>query len=197
MITPKRLKKITQVVSRRQHGFVVVFEDVYDPHNAAAVLRSADAFGIQEAYFIFEQVEPYDLKMIGKASSSSANKWIDIKLYSDTKTCMDELHTHGYHIAATVANPEAESIFQTTLTEEKIAILFGNEHSGLSTTAIDNSDRKLTIPMAGMVQSLNISVTAGICMFEITRQRTRENKSYTLPREQQQILIDRFIKISE
>jgi len=170
MVTERRRAKIADVVSQRQRG-VVVFEDIADPHNAAAVLRTSEALGFQSVCYIFEVNEPFDPKRVGKDSSGSANKWLDFSIYHSTESCLDELNAQGYETVATVADGDADSILSADLTDPDIALLFGNEHRGLSEKAVEMADRHLTIPLVGMVRSLNLSVAAAICLYEITRQR--------------------------
>jgi tRNA (guanosine-2'-O-)-methyltransferase len=170
VVTPERLRRITEVAHRRQPG-VVVLEDVHDPHNAAAVLRSCDAFGIQTVHFIFEQVAPYNPAKVGKLSSSSANQWLDFVIHSSTQACQEQLSKEGYTSVATVVDASGESLFDADLARGKWAIWFGNEHRGLTPAAVAGAERRIGIPMRGMVESLNISVTAAIFLFEMTRQR--------------------------
>ncbi len=170
MINISRENKIKKVIENRQQG-IIVLEDIHDPHNAAAVWRSCDAFGFQKVYLIFDQEENFDPKRLGKASSSSANKWLDFEVFKNTSECMTKLKKDGYKTIATVLDKESKSIYETDFTTPKIAVMFGNEHRGLSTTAIKLADEKMYIPMKGMVQSLNLSVTAAIVMYEIDKQR--------------------------
>jgi len=169
-----RQEKIDKVIDQRQEG-VIVLEDIHDPHNAAAAWRTCDAFGFQKVYLIFDQEESFNPKRIGKASSSSANKWLSFKVFKSTKECLEELKNEGYKVMGTLLDQEAKKISEVNFTNRKMAILFGNEHRGLSETAIKMLDEKIYIPMKGMVQSLNLSVTAAIVMYEIDRQRVRGN----------------------
>ena len=172
MPTPERVQRYREVAEGRQQG-VVVLEDIHDPHNAEAVFRSCDAFGFQRVCLIFDQEEPFDPRRVGKLSSSSANKWLDFEVYPSAKACLDALHGEGYEVAATVAGGDAEEVYAAELTAPRIAVMLGNENRGLSPEAVALADRRLTIPMAGMVRSLNLSVTAAIVLFEVTRQRRR------------------------
>ena len=166
---------------RRQQG-VVVLEDIHDPHNAEAVFRTCDALGFQRVRLVFEQEEPFDPRAVGKLSSSSANKWLDFAAYSSIRACLDDLHGDSHEVVAMVAGGEAESLVEASLTAPRIAVLLGNESRGLSEEAIALADRHLTIPMAGMVRSLNLSVAAAIVLYEITRQRQRAGvERYRLP----------------
>jgi len=167
----ERLAKIQKVVSKRQ-DLIVVLEDIHDPHNAQAVLRSCDAFGVQKIYFIFDKETRFNPQKVGKLSSSSANKWLDYEFFTSAQDCYSKLKADGYTVVATALNDSAESMFDFDFTKnQKLAVVLGNEHRGLSEFAINNADITVMIPLFGMVQSLNLSVTAALMIFEITRQR--------------------------
>ncbi len=188
-VTENRKLKIEGVVASRQEG-VVILEDIHDPHNAAAVLRSCDAFGIQKVCFIFDKQEAFNPKKIGASSSSSANKWLDFEVFKSTKECIDSLHSRGYVIYGTALDPKALSLTETKLQEKKLALMFGNEHSGLSPDAIKLVDHIIYIPMQGMVQSLNLSVTAAICLYALYTYREKEGlENYLLdPSERKELI---------
>lgn len=162
--------KIIKVVEQRQEG-IIILEDIHDPHNAAAVIRTAEAFGFQKVYYIFDQEEKFNPRQVGKSSSSSANKWLDFKIFRSTKGCIDEVKNEGFEVIATLLDETAENLYKVKFEKKKLAIMLGNEHRGLSPTAAKMADRKIYLPMVGMVQSLNLSVTAAIMMYEVTRQR--------------------------
>ncbi|MBU1117605.1 RNA methyltransferase [Patescibacteria group bacterium] len=172
-----RQEKIKNVMNRRQEG-VIVLENIADPHNAAAVWRSADALGFQKIYLVYSKEEIINPKKIGKASSSSANKWLSFKIFGNIEDCYKELKKEGFKIFATVLDDEAKKIEKVDFGDKKIAIVMGNEHRGLSKKAIEGADEKIYIPMEGMVQSMNISVSAAIFMYEASRQR--KGKEYKL-----------------
>lgn len=192
MPTQERLDKIQQVVKGRQQGIVII-EDVYDPHNAAAAVRSCDAFGIQEIWLIFHKAPKFNPRKIGKASSTSANKWVDFRIFEDTAECIAEAKRLGYEVVATVLDPEAESLYKASLLNPKTAILLGTEKEGLTEEAISIADRKVYIPMRGFVQSLNLSVTTSIFLYEMTRQRIEDGmEKYVLRPEETKDLETRF-----
>lgn len=171
MVTEKRREKLMQVAKSRQKGVTVVLEDIHDPHNAAAILRTCDGLGIQDVRFIFSKEKKYNPKTVGKSSSSSANKWLDFILYSSTEVCLNELHKSGYTTFATALTDRAQSLYQTSFMDTNVAIILGNEHSGLSDIALKMSNKIVMLPLVGMVQSLNVSVTAAIFLYECVRQR--------------------------
>ena len=194
MATKQRLQKIQRVAANRMQD-VIVLEDIYDPHNAAAVLRTADAFGIQKVCFIFKKQKKFNPKKIGKTTSSSANKWLDFEVFNSAKDCFKKLKRQGYTVVATVLDAKAKSIFKTKFTEKKIALCFGNEHSGLSPEAIKESDVHIYIPMQGFVQSMNLSVTAAICMYELFRQRQKLPANFSLSKPEKNRLIKNWKKL--
>ena len=166
-----RQSKISKVIDNRQEG-IIVLENIADPHNAAAVWRTADAFGFQKIYLVFSVEKKFNPKKVGKKSSSSANKWLSFKTFNKIEDCYAELKKEGFKIYATVLDKEAREIGSSDFrSQKKIAIVLGNEHRGLSEEAINGADEKVYLPMKGMVQSLNLSVTAAIFMYEVDRQR--------------------------
>jgi len=165
-----REQKIKRVKENRHEG-IIVLEDIHDPHNAAAVWRSADCFGFGKVYIIFDQEVTFNPKKVGKASSSSANKWLDFEIFKSTEECYKKLKDEGYKVYATILDEEAENLNKIEFVNTKNAFVFGNEHRGISETAAKLADEKIYIPMKGMVQSLNLSVTAGIVMWEYVRQK--------------------------
>lgn len=194
MPTPERIEKISRIAKTRQQG-VIVLEDIFDPHNAEAVFRSCDAFGFQRVCLIFEEQKPFNPRAVGKQSSSSANKWLDFEIYNSTEECLSKLHQEGYEIIATVLDDTSESIFEATFTEKKIALMLGNESNGLTEKAVSMADRKLIIPMRGLVQSFNLSVTASMCMFEITRQRMEQGiAQFYYPEDKREQMVADFLK---
>ncbi len=183
------MQRYRDVAARRQQG-VVVLEDIHDPHNAEAVFRSCDAFGFQRVCLIFDQEEPFDPRRVGKLSSSSANKWLDFEVYSSARECLEALQGEGFEVVATVAEGETEELYGAELTAPRIAVMLGNENRGLSPEAVALADRRLTIPMEGMVRSLNLSVTAAIVLFEVTRQRRQAGmEQYLLPEDERDALL--------
>jgi tRNA (guanosine-2'-O-)-methyltransferase len=170
-MTKQREEKLRKVAQQRQAGFIVVLEDIHDPHNAAAILRTCDAFGVQDVWFVFEKEKRYNPRRIGKSSSSSANKWLSFRVFTSNEECGKELRKLKYESVGTVLADDTEDMFKMKLTAKRIALWVGNEHRGLSPEAIAQCDRRLLIPMRGMVQSMNVSVTTAICIYEITRQR--------------------------
>ncbi len=191
--TPKRLARIQKVVANRTRDIVVVLENIHDPHNAAAILRSADACGIQDVYFIFEGQKPYNPAKVGKVSSSSANKWLTFHIFRTAVECLEELRSKGYTIVSTLLDPEAKSLYELCVSNKKIALVVGNEHVGISQSIKEMSDVLVYIPMRGFVESLNVSVAAAVSLFEIVRQQNEQSVKYKLSEVEQQLLVQDFL----
>lgn len=173
-MTEKRYNKIKNVVEKRQPELTVVLENITDPHNVSAILRTAEVAGIDEVYLIYNSGE---FPKIGKNSSASAKKWVELHKFDSVKDCFDELHNRGFNIYSTaiVEKGENYSLYDLDFSQ-KSAIVLGNEVIGVSEDVIRNADKNFLIPMFGMIQSLNVSVTAGICIFEAVRQRLKAGK---------------------
>ncbi|MCB9798768.1 RNA methyltransferase [Candidatus Nomurabacteria bacterium] len=194
MVTDQRLEKYKEVVSKRQKGLVVVLEDITDPHNAAAILRSCDAFGIQNVYFIFDQTESYDPKRVGRYASSYANKWLTYHVFYSTKECLEQLRADRFSLVGAVLDEQATDFFETDFTDAKLALLVGNEKLGLSKEALGMCDKRVYLPMQGFTESFNVSVAAALFMYEITRQRMESEEGFTLSKEKKQELLEKFLE---
>jgi len=165
--TEKRIEKIKWVLSKRQSSLHVVIENIHDPHNVSAIFRTCDAAGIPKVSLVYN-VEKFP--KIGKKSSASAYKWIEKEKFKTIEECYGQLKKEKFVIYASSLNGEAKSLFDLDFTK-KSAIVLGNEHRGLSKEAEELADERFYIPMFGMVQSLNVSVSAAISIYEAVRQR--------------------------
>ena len=198
MPTEERLNKLRRVAQARQAGLTVVIEDVFDPHNLGAISRSCDAFGIQHINVIFETHPEFDPKEVGKNSSTATNKWLEYRIHRGTETALRTLKQEGWELVAAALDDEAESIFEANLCLPRIALLFGNEKTGLSSTALALADRKVRIPMRGIAQSMNVSVSAALCIYEVTRQRMARCPQYlSMAPEQVARTLDYFVEMHE
>jgi len=188
--TDNRLKKIISAATARQFSIKVVMENIHDPHNVSAIFRTCDAVGIPKITLLYT-FESFP--RISKTSSSSANKWIEVEKYNDTKKCYDELRNQGFEIYASMVNKNAVNLYEIDLTK-KIALVFGNEKRGVSVDAEKLADKTFYIPMHGMIESLNVSVAAAVTLYESLRQRTQK-KMYSkseLPKYELEQLIDKW-----
>jgi tRNA (guanosine-2'-O-)-methyltransferase len=185
--TEKRIEKIKWVLSKKQPSFRVILENIHDPHNVSAIFRTCDAAGIPKVSLVYN-VEKFP--KIGKKSSASAYKWIEKEKFKTIEECYEQLKKEKFVIYASSLNGDAKSLFDLDFTN-KSAIVLGNEHRGLSNEAEDLADERFYIPMFGMVQSLNVSVSAAISIYEAVRQRKNiglYDKSETSTKELKKLL---------
>ncbi len=165
--TDRRKSKIISVINSRQKYLRVVLENIHDPHNVSAIFRTCDAVGVPKISLVYTEEK---FPKIGKKSSASAFKWVEKEKFPSVKKCYEDLKNQGYGIYASSISDDAVSLYDLDLSG-KIAIVFGNEHRGVSAEAADLADKKFLIPMRGMVQILNVSVAAAVVLYETYRQR--------------------------
>jgi tRNA (guanosine-2'-O-)-methyltransferase len=165
LLTEERIARIEATLSRRMRCVVPVLDAVDDPHNVAAVLRSADAFGVQEVHLV-EGAQPF---MSSRRVTQGAERWLDLMRHASPQACAAALRARGFQIyeasmGGDVAPEQLGSV-------EKLAFVFGNEQSGVGQAFTALCDGRCTIPMAGFAQSLNVSVAAAIMLYGATRGR--------------------------
>jgi len=190
-MTPEREERIHQVLDRRQGDLTVVLENVFDPHNISAVMRTCDAVGVQEIYVLNTRIPPH--KKWGAKSSSSAAAWLTIRQFTDAEACFAELRKKYNRILATHLSSTAVSLYDIDLTE-KIALVFGNEHSGVNEEILARCDGNFIIPQVGVIKSLNISVACAVSLYEAFRQKTAAGHyaQRSLPEEQARELLQKW-----
>lgn len=167
-MTPERSDRLLKVLNKRQNNLTVVLENVFDPHNISAVMRSCDAVGIQDIYILNTKIPRH--KKWGAKSSSSASKWLSIHQYTDAAQCFDVLRKKYDRILTTHLDGEAVSLYEVDFTGS-VALIFGNEHAGVSEEIRSLADGNFIIPQAGIIQSLNISVACAVTIYEAYRQK--------------------------
>jgi tRNA (guanosine-2'-O-)-methyltransferase len=177
--TVKRLQKMTQVLNFRQSDLTVVCENIHDPHNVSAILRSCDAVGIPAVHLLYTSEK---FPKLGRKSSASANKWIEIKKHKKHQELKQVLQELQMVIYATSLDSSAGNIYEIDWTKPS-AIILGNEHRGVSDEALQIADQKIAIPMFGMVESLNVSVAAAVILYEVCRQRMQAGR-YRIKKEE-------------
>ncbi len=193
-ITENKRQIISSRLLQRTRHLTVVLEDIFEAHNASAVLRSADCFGVQDVHIIentnFYRVNPKVVK--------GANKWIHIHQYREdhdnTTYCINQLKAKGYKIVAT--SPSTDSISLHELPVDKpLALMFGTEKLGLSSNAFELADYHMYIPMYGFTESLNVSVSAAICLEHLAYRIRAENAEWQLTTEEREALFDEWIRL--
>jgi tRNA (guanosine-2'-O-)-methyltransferase len=172
-MTPEREKKFREVISRRQPDLTVILENIHDPHNISAILRTCDAVGILEI-FVINTTDPAK-KKLGKKSSASARKWVQVNYFNSIKDCVELVKQKGFAIYSTHLATDSKSLYELNFTNP-IALAFGNEHSGVSEELLSLSSGNFIIPMVGMIPSLNVSVACAVTLYEANRQRDLAGK---------------------
>ncbi|MGE0561758.1 MAG: TrmH family RNA methyltransferase [Flavobacteriales bacterium] len=187
--TENKRKLFKEVIEKRTNHITVVLEDIFQPHNASAVLRSCDVYGIQDVHVI----ENYNKYKINPKVVMGATKWINMIKYNgaedNTLRCINQLKADGYKIIATTPHHNDYDIADLPI-DEKVALMFGTELTGLSQVAIDNADSFVRIPMYGFTESLNISVCAAISLYELSKRLRNSEIKWQLTEEEklQQLL---------
>ncbi len=168
-MTSERRERLLSVLLKRQPDLTVVLENVFDPHNISAVMRTCDAVGIQELYVLTNKIPRH--KKWGARSSSSAAKWLTIHQFEDAKECFSEIRKKYSKVYTTHLGSDAVSLYDINFTES-VALVFGNEHTGVSDEIRAMADGNFMIPQMGIIQSLNISVACAVSIYEALRQKT-------------------------
>lgn len=165
LVTEARLARMNAVIAKRTRSLVPVLEDLADPHNGAAVLRSADAFGCHEVHVI----EKHHSFAISHRVSRGTERWLELVKHRSTEACLAHLASRGYQVFV--------AAMDGTLTPEDLArvpraaIVFGNEHRGVSEAVRRAAAGTYAIPMVGFVESLNVSVASAITLYVASRGR--------------------------
>lgn len=181
VVTAERRQRITDVVQRRTDGLVLVLDAISDPHNSSAILRSADAFGVQTVHVV---VGEHGFRA-SRGVSKGTHRWLDVIRYDTVEACAHALKREGYAIY--VAAMGASATPDDLVDESRLAIVFGNEHRGVSPEMQQHARGTFAISMRGFVESLNVSVAAAITMQTLALGRP------PLSLEQQRVLQARFL----
>ena len=168
---PRRLEKLKRMVSLSQLDFSVCLENVHDPHNISAVMRSCDAVGIREIYILSTDPNLQELEFApGKRSASGSSKWVSTVIFHELEPCVQAIKKKYDRLLTTHLGLPAQDLYEINLVPP-CCLVFGNEKDGLSQDMMEHSDGNFIIPHMGMVPSLNISVACAISLFESMRQR--------------------------
>lgn len=165
MLTEERKRRIHEVIAARSHAVAPVLDGLIDPHNVAAVLRSAEAFGVQAVHLVASS-EPF---LASQKIAQGTQRWLDVVEHVSPAACFKALRAHDYRVY--VAAMDGEITPEALAEEKRVAIVFGNEHAGVSDEVRELADGAYTIPMRGFVQSLNVSVAAALTLRAAMRGR--------------------------
>jgi len=188
-VTPSKQEKMERVLGQRTDHLRIVLEDIFQPHNASAVMRSCECFGAQNLHIIENK---YAFKPNSEVSMGSA-KWISLHRHREpsldnTTHCLQTLKEKGFKIVATALNENAIPLEELSI-DQPIALCFGTEEDGLSQEALNLADECIKIPMFGFTQSFNISVSAALCLHSLCSRIRKELNSWELsPLEKQNVL---------
>lgn len=179
--TNRRKERIRSTLERRQKDLTLILDNIHDPHNVSAILRSCDAFGVAKVY-LYYTTEAFP--KIGRKTSASAFKWVYTEKYSDAQSLFSKLKTQGIEIIGTGTNLNAIPIDKWDFTQPT-AVVLGNEHRGISEEIATELKSEIYIPMQGMVKSFNVSVAAAIILYESWKQRSQKGmyQQRSLPQE--------------
>lgn len=194
--TPERRQMFDKIVDQRTRYATLVIEDLYQPHNISAVLRSCDCFGVQDVHVIEnrnEYVENPEIAM-------GASKWLDVHRYSkredNTVKTLRELKSEGYRIVATTPHTDDVVLNDFDVTKGKFALVFGNEKEGITDNVRAEADEFMRIPMYGFTESFNISVSAALCLQYIAESLRKEGVDWPLAEKERDELVLAWLRKS-
>lgn len=190
-LTESRLKRMRAALEERTRYITVLVEDIYQPHNASAVLRTCDCFGVQDVHIVENRNE----YRINPGVELGTAQWLTLHRYSaqgeeNTSSAIARLRKSGYRIVATTPHTTQTNLEQFDLGAGPVALLFGNEPEGLSRVALESADEHLVIPMYGFVESFNISVSAAIVVHHLSHALRTSGRAYQLSdREREEVML--------
>lgn len=195
-VTKERLATLNKVLDERTNYIAVALEDLFQTHNASAVLRSCDCFGIQNVNFIENKYSYMENKDVAMGSS----QWLNITRYNqkenNTLDAIKALRSSGYRIVATTPHTNDVLLRDLDLSKGKIALFFGSEKPGLSDIVMENADEFVRIPMFGFTESFNISVSAALCLYELTTKLRASDIDWRLKADEREELLKQWLMLS-
>ncbi|MFP4068144.1 MAG: TrmH family RNA methyltransferase [Spirochaetaceae bacterium] len=195
-LTERRLARFREVLAHRTRYLTVILEDIYQPHNASAVLRSCDGFGVQDVHII----ENRNTYRVNPDVALGSSQWLTLTKYNrntdNTARAITDIRNAGYRVAATSPHHDDVRLEDLDLAEGKVAFLLGNELDGLSPTAADHADFHLRIPIYGFVESFNISVAAAVILHHATLALRNSDLPWQLSRGEQDELLFEWVRRS-
>jgi len=196
IVTQRRLERIEEIVAQRTRYLTIVLEDIYQSQNASAVLRTCECFGVQDVHI----VENYNMYSVNPLVVQGADKWLTLHRHNqsdnNTVVAINRLKADGYRIIATLPGEESVDLYQFDVARGKFAVVFGNEHKGVSGCVRDLADESMSVPMCGFTQSLNISVSAAVVIAELTRKMKNEVEEWQMPEEEKISIKTEWLKRS-
>ena len=193
-VTEERKKRFDEVIKNRTRHVTIGLEDIFQPHNASAVLRSCDCFGIQDVHII-ENENKYT---INPDVALGSYKWLTLSRYNkkesnNTLSCIDALKKNGYAIAVTSPHKDSYTIENVPL-DRKLALFFGTELEGMSEQLEKNAEVFVKIPMMGFTESFNISVAAALSMYTLSNRLRKENVKWQIPETEKEGIMLQWLR---
>lgn len=172
-VSENRLQRFDEILEKRLSHIHIVLENLFQAHNASAVLRSCDCFGVQNIHFI----ENYNRMRVSDDVAMGSSQWLTVRRYNkegnNTTSTLQGLKAQGFKIIATTPHKNDFTLRDLPL-DQKIALVFGTEREGVSKEVMEEADGFVSIPMMGFTESFNVSVCAALCMYELTNRIRRE-----------------------
>lgn len=193
-LTDNRKERMDRVLSERTRQITVVLEDIYQPMNASAVLRHCDALGVQDVHII----ENKNRWRTNKDVDLGTAQWLNIHRYNqeenNSRQALRELKQRGYTIVATTPHEESCTLEELNPMEEKLALVFGTEMTGISSIVEEEADRFMAIPMYGFVESFNISASCAMTLYTLIQKLRREGKDWKLSQEERDTIYLQWLR---
>jgi tRNA (guanosine-2'-O-)-methyltransferase len=194
IISEERWNKFNDVISFRTHHLTIILEDIFQNHNASAVIRTCELSGIMDLHII-ENQNPYN---INPDIVRGSDKWLNLIKYNsfkhNTLDCYQKLREAGYRVVATSPH-RSDCLLEELPVDQKTALVFGNEGFGLTEVAKENADAFVCIPSVGFTESYNISVAVAICTYHLTKRLRRDHNHWQLSdEEKEELLLDYAVK---
>lgn len=194
-ISDTRKKRFDEVIAQRTAHIRVVLENIYQDHNASAVLRSCESFGIQHVHFI----ENRNALRISDDVSMGSHKWLSIHRHNQKENnsvdALRQLKSMGYRIVATTPHKN-DCTIDALPVDKKLALVFGTEIDGITPAVMEEADEFVKIPMYGFTESFNISVSAALCMYELTTRMRKTVPDYLLTADERADIYFNWLKSS-
>jgi tRNA (guanosine-2'-O-)-methyltransferase len=188
-VTDNKREKMHAVLENRTRYVTVVLEDLFQPHNASAALRTCDIFGVQDVHVVEAQ---HTFKAV-PTIAMGATKWLNVHSYTSITDSIDALKKQGYRIVATTPHTNSYTLPELPL-DQKMALVFGSEQTGLSEAALASADMFVKIPMYGFVESFNVSVSVALCLYDVINRLHSSMYAWQLSEEEKQDIMLEWIK---
>lgn len=191
-MTEERFSLFVKTLSMRTNYMTLLTENTFHPHNAAALIRHAEAFGVQRMHTIETRCQFDPSQNISRGS----DRWLNLVRHSSTSEALSALKAEGYRLVATTPHRESCTPETFDVGRGKFALIFGTEHAGISDEAMEAADEYLRIPMCGMVESLNVSASAAILIYQLSQRVREQVEGWQLTEEEQTRLLYDWTRLS-